>query len=123
LDRDSGRRLWSTPIEPQAIQPLQSADLPIIAFACRSNARQPARRYQSLPSILCIDSRNGRTVYNERITDDQFQNLRIVSQPETKSVELHLTRSNVILKFTDKAYPAASPEKKAPITPAADNKK
>ena len=115
IEPGTGRRLWSTPIENQGVNPFQSGDLPIIVFARMRMESRGNRGMSQMASLLCIDSRNGRVLFDQSISDDQF--LTLAPQPvlDQQRLEFRLSRSTLELEFTNKPSPPKTP--KSPASP------
>jgi hypothetical protein len=92
----NGKLLWPAPvkIEAQGFPSYQPADLPILTFV-----KQVGRLKTS---VLCIDKRDGRTVYQANNAGDLTNFFRVVGDAKKKTVDLMNWASIVTLTFTDK---------------------
>ena len=104
-----GRLQWPDPVgvKDQVLVLHSPARLPILAFASFNYIQ--ARNGQNQPkfSVLCIDKRNGRTVYAQDFVRTGNV-LGITGDAEKKTVDLTLQRDTVTLRFTDKPLPPSS---------------
>jgi outer membrane protein assembly factor BamB/tetratricopeptide (TPR) repeat protein len=101
-----GQSLWPRPVivENQCL-PLDQPDLvPTLTFACQETIRQGSNSARTQVSIVCLDKRTGRTIYDGSVpnTTGSFD---IVGDPKQHTVELRMQQHTVALVFTDK--PAA----------------
>ncbi|MES1262151.1 MAG: PQQ-binding-like beta-propeller repeat protein, partial [Acidobacteriota bacterium] len=106
FDRATGRKLWTNRVERQALDPNQPSSLPILTFAAqilpapRNGTGVPPRF-----SLLCIDKRNGRVVFNEEQANEPLYYIDFAADVEQHQLELKTFRSTVRLTFTDKPWP------------------
>ena len=110
-----GKLLWPAPvkIENQRVALNQPTELPILTFACRVlDEDESSGQYNGYKtSLLCIDKRNGRTVYQAEGYERSGygnMNFRTVGDAEKKTVNLMTWSNTVTLTFTDKPWPATS---------------
>ena len=119
IDRDSGKRLWSTPVEEQAINPYQSTEFPLIVFAGLRLEPGPNPRIMTQSTVLfCLDPRNGRVVFNKSIPNEYLINQRVMKSTTPDHLELRLTGSVLDFLYTDKTS-ETEPAKPAPGAPPA----
>ena len=104
-----GNLLWPKPVEikDQHLLLRQPRRLPVITFACGINDRTQRGSAQRRVSMLCLDKRTGRVVYEGGFpyTTSTFG---LTGDPKTKTVELHLPKQKVTLTFTDQPVPPPS---------------
>jgi len=97
-----GNSLWPEParIENQHVLPMQPPRLPVVTFACQVYDRSQTGANQRQVSVLCLDKRTGRTVYENRFpgSTNVFD---ITGDPEEHTVEVKTARHMVRLTFTD----------------------
>lgn len=105
FDRQSGEKLWATPVENQAFSLRQPSELPLLIFACRVQRRM-GQVYSNECDLLCIDKRNGRIVYNQNIKNEQVNGIDIEGDPVAGTVDVKLTQSVVRLTMTSEPWPA-----------------
>ncbi len=99
----SGKLLWPEPVEIREQQLLgnQPPGLPVLMFACQTYENKQKSPGRSQCSMLAIDKRSGRIVYN-----NVFSNLsgifNIVGNAEKKTIDIIMQRRTITLTFTDK---------------------
>jgi hypothetical protein len=105
LDRQ-GKLLWPDPvrIEDQCMPINQPADLPILTFACRVFDGKGGRK----TSLLCVDKRSGRTVYQGEEVAGSVNFFQVAGDAKKKTVDLMDSTHTVVLTFTDKPWPSGS---------------
>jgi outer membrane protein assembly factor BamB/tetratricopeptide (TPR) repeat protein len=103
-----GKRVWSDPVtvEDQYLPVNQPARLPVLAFACAVQPRNPNQPLEPTTVILCVDKRTGRTYGPESVS--RFSYLRIAGDPEKKTVEFQMQQP-VTLTFSDRPPPPLTP--------------
>ena len=110
-----GKLLWpgGVTIKDQHLLLDQPGRLPIFTFACQVYDRSKSGSGRHQVSLLCLDKRSGRVVYE---TNDKNRiagstsGLDIVGDPKKKTVQFQLSRGMVTLTFTDK--PQRSPDRR-----------
>ena len=102
-----GKLLWPAPvkIENQFLPLDQPPDLPVLTFVCRVQEREGGR---FKTAVLCIDKRNGRTVYQAEDAADFMIPFQCVGDAQKKTVDLVTWTNTVTLTFTDKPWPSGS---------------
>jgi hypothetical protein len=105
----SGKLIWPEPvaIENQQLFTSQPRDLPILLFVRQKNKQKENSSGRAL-SILAIDKRSGRTVYNSDLSKP-IGSFNIVGNAEKKNVNLMMQYQTVTLTFTDN--PPRPPDK------------
>ncbi len=118
-----GRLQWPAPVtvKSQVMLLHPPANVPILAFA--SFNYEQNRNGQNLPkfSVLCLDKRNGRTVYAHEFSRPSPA-LIITGDAQQKTVDLTMQRDTVTLTFTDKPLPSSSAVGSRPGEPPAGGK-
>jgi outer membrane protein assembly factor BamB len=106
----SGKLLWPEPvvIENQQLLTGQGRALPILLFSRRFSQKQNSSGRNL--SLLAIDKRTGRTVYNSDLSKP-IGFFNIVGNSEKKTVNLTMQYQTVTLTFTDN--PPRPPDKQA----------
>ena len=106
-DRQTGKRLWTTPIDRQGIDLRQPAHVPVLTFVCRFD--QPRTNgppgIDSQFGLTILDKRNGRLVFDNRDLKEQILFIEYTGDADQKLLELRLLRSVVRLTFTDMPFP------------------
>jgi hypothetical protein len=113
IDRQ-GKLQWPAPvvIKNQYLMSDQPADLPVLTFACQSYEHKPNGQSLYRASVLCIDKRNGQTVFKKKF-DNTSGIFDVSGDPAKKTVDLTMQQNTVTLTFTEKpvAPPAAAKAK------------
>jgi hypothetical protein len=104
FDRASGRRLWSTRIERQGIDPSQPSGLPVLTFMIQSVERNGATHIQRV-NLMCLDRRTGRVIWKDHQATEPLTPIEFAADHDQHQLELKLFRSTVRLSFTDKPWP------------------
>ena len=111
----NGKLLWPEPVEIKDQQLLtgQPSGLPILLFACqRYEQKQKSTTVHPQLSILAIDKRTGRTVYNPPSSKPSGI-FNVVGNAEKKTINLMMQNQTVALTFTDN--PPPPPDKPAEL--------
>jgi hypothetical protein len=97
-----GAPMWPKPvrIRNQHVLPMQPPLLPVVTFACQVYNRAQSGANQRQVSVLCLDKRTGRTVYENRFPGSTSV-FDITGDPEDHTVEVKTARQLVRLTFTD----------------------
>lgn len=117
----AGKPLWREPVtvQDQYLVLHQPRRFPALIFACGVQDRSPTRTTQPQTAILAVDKRTGQVV-RPKDRYDGLSHLRLIGDPEKKTIEIHLQRQVVKLNFTDQpvAAPPKEEAKKAASTPS-----
>jgi hypothetical protein len=116
-----GKLQWPKPVvlENQFLWTDQPARLPILSFGSQCYEQGPPGQNRQKISLLCIDKRNGRAVYQQEFTN-YVSLLDVVGDAEKKTVDLTMQRNGVQtvrLTFTDKPLPPPATGSRAAETP------
>lgn len=103
FDAASGKLLYSTPVDNRALAFNQPADLPVQVFASQAFKQSGAETITRV-SMLCVDKRTGRVVYDEQ-TPGPITSIELSGEPHERQVTLKTIRGAVRLTFTDDAWP------------------
>jgi outer membrane protein assembly factor BamB len=98
FDRQTGGAQWTQPavIDMQGYVASQGADLPVLAFV-----RHIHQRNQMKVSILCLDKRTGRKVYENSDINGQANSFEAIADVEERTVTLRIPGQEIVLKYTD----------------------
>jgi len=112
FDRTTGKKLWPAPavVAQYGMLLNQPSQLPVLVFV-RMVHRAPPGGARSDPkaSVLCIDKRTGRVVYeNDQLPASMIGSFELSGDPATHTVTLNLAPTLITLTFTDDL--AAGPE-------------
>jgi outer membrane protein assembly factor BamB len=100
FDRQTGKLLWEENLPATATLLNQPAYVPILVFAMNVNEQSRATAQRATTSIICLDTRDGRTVYDSKLPNTSTT-LVAVADPEQKTLAIHRNASTVSLKFGD----------------------
>ena len=100
----SGRLMWDEPaeIQNQCFLLNQPARLPLLTFACKSYARTDNVSRGSTTSLLCLDRRSGRKVFEDLALDPAGNVFAVEGDPRNNTITLHTGREKITLTLTDK---------------------
>ena len=111
-----GKSLWEHPavVENQVLLTAQRERLPVLMFACSTQERRLPMAGQQKVALVGVDKRTGKLI-RPKENPDGSSNLRLMGDPEKKTVEVHLQKEVVTLAFTDQPLePDPPPEKAEP---------
>jgi hypothetical protein len=100
LDRRTGKIVWSTEIEKQALRLDQPSDVPVLTFF-NFIQQLEGQQYRAYCSMLCLDTRNGRVLYSKESKDNRPNLFDVQADPEKSQVEIRSYIGNVKLTFTN----------------------
>jgi hypothetical protein len=114
FDRQTGKSQWERPaiIDMHGYVTSQSTELPVLAFL-----RNVQQGNQIKMSMLCLDKRTGRAVFDE-VINGQAHSFEATADPEERIVSLHVPGQEFRLKYTDKP---GKPEPPYQVTSQAAN--
>ena len=106
IARQSGLRLWSTPIEKMAVDLTQPQDLPILVFATKyqqlsrqGNVKNEASSPKDRFVVSVLDKRTGEMIFRDD-AHPQTEVCRVVAAVDRKSVRVLTHGATVELTFT-----------------------
>ena len=108
FDRASGKPQWSTPagVEQHGLVLNSPPELPVIVFL----RTMVVNLNQQHASMLCLDKRTGRAVYDDDDLPQLIQTYDIIGDAKEKTVTVTGAPSQTVtLKFTDKPIPPEPP--------------
>lgn len=108
FDRETGERLWTRRLERQGLLLDQPRELPIVCFSSIVYERQQQQRHSQHVSLLCLDKRNGQTVYQEQL-GSEFGTFELEADPAEQFVDLRLLRKTVRMQFTSEPWDEVEP--------------
>ena len=117
FDRHTGASLWQTPaiVDMHGYLQQQPSELPALVFLRHAHDRNQ----QAKGSILCLDKRTGRAVYQKEDLP-QVYNFEASADLEARSMSLQLAGTTTTLKYTD-APTAPEPTYQAQEPPESNN--
>jgi outer membrane protein assembly factor BamB len=105
-DRQTGKRLWTTPIERQGIDLRQPSQVPVLTFVCRfDQPRVNGPGIDTQQGLTILDKRNGRVVFDNRDLKEKILFIEYTGDADQKLLEMRMLGSVVRLTFTDKPFP------------------
>jgi len=111
LERRTGKLVWSTRVERQAIKLNQPGELPVLTFFNQTHVLE-GQSYRPYSALLCLDKRNGRVLYSKESKEGHPNLLEIQADPEKSSVEVRTYMGTTKLTFTNEPDdPAAAKPK------------
>ena len=115
FDRVAGKRLWGpVRIDQYGLVLSQPAQLPVLTFARHVHRATPNGQPDARTSMLCIDKRSGRIVFNDdKVLASPISNYEQVGDRADSTVSLLLPNKTVTLKFTDQEPPPETPQQQA----------
>jgi hypothetical protein len=128
FSRPSGRMLWQSPaeIENFGLPIHQPASAPCLWFVrqqapIQNLSRNAIRSRSSRASILCLDRRDGRTVFaRDNVATAAGPSFSIVADRENQTVRLLLPTATVSLAFTGDEVPPEPPVQSSQVLRYAD---
>ena len=111
FDRATGKKSWPAPVvvSQQGLLPNQPADLPVLVFARQLQRVNPVNAREPKMSVLCIDKRNGRVLYqNDQLPGSTVASFEMMGDPVAHTVTVSLPSQVITLTFTDEALGGAA---------------
>jgi outer membrane protein assembly factor BamB len=111
FDRTRGTRIWPGPVRVagQCLALDAPSELPVLVFT-RTIAKVNNNRVTSpTGSVLCIDKRNGRLLFEDEALPQVANTLEVYGDPANKTVSLQVPGQAFTLKFTEKPVPPEPP--------------
>ncbi|HJS06821.1 MAG TPA: PQQ-binding-like beta-propeller repeat protein, partial [Pirellulales bacterium] len=113
FDRKTGESQWQIPalVDMHGYIASQGPDLPVLVFV-----RQAQSDNQMKISMLCLDKKTGRAVYQKDNINGQAYAFEAVGSPDERTVTLQIPGQTIALSFTDQPV-APEPPYQAGIEP------
>lgn len=104
FDRPTGQPQWQVPalVDMHGYVRGQGSELPVLVFLRHASRKA---NQQVSASMLCLDKRTGRAVFQDENLPGQAHSFEAVADPEAKTVSLQLPSQTVLLKYTDAPAP------------------
>lgn len=120
FEAGTGKKMWPSPLvlSQQGLLLSQPSDLPVLCFVRQVyKPSGPTRAGDPKVSVMCVDKRTGRIVYEtDQLPGTTIVNYEVTGDPQNHTVTLTLASKQIKLTFSDEAE-APAPE--APAAPAA----
>lgn len=115
FDRESGKKLWPAPVEVSQYGLLltQPCNLPGLVLARQVHRLNPTTAREPKISVMCIDKRSGRIVYqNEQLPGTTIGNMEVIGDLAAHTMTITLPTRVIQLAFSDQP-----PPQKAAVAP------
>jgi outer membrane protein assembly factor BamB len=115
FDRETGKSQWERPaiIDMHGYVASQGSELPVLVFVRHTYSNNG----QMKVSILCLDKRTGRAVYQNDAIPGQASGFEAVADPEARTVALQFPGNSIELAFTDEPVKDVAPYQAGAETP------
>jgi hypothetical protein len=102
FDRKTGKPLWMMPrtIEQYGLLLSQPEDLPVLSFTRHVRTSQDNGRSTMTTSVLCLDRRTGRTLYEKEDFPFQTMYFRVYGDRHANQTTLLFPSKSVVLTYT-----------------------
>jgi outer membrane protein assembly factor BamB len=120
FERSTGKKMWPAPavIAQHGLLLSQPSQVPVLVFARQVNRPGPPNARDPKTSVLCIDKRTGRVVYeNEQVQGSTIGNFELSGDPNARTVSLSVASKLITLTFTDDPVDPIEPEVSKEIGP------
>ena len=113
FDRATGKLQWSGPaaVEHHGLVLSQPSELPVLTFirTLRSQVQDPVVAQKVQGSVLCLDKRNGRLLFENDDLQQALNSIEAIGNLDDKSVTLQSQGQSAVLTFTDTPAPKEPP--------------
>ena len=101
-----GKSVWENPVivEDHCLPLVQPEKVPCLTFACMVRGTIPGQSRQGGAEVLCLDTRSGAVVAQERF-GHASHTLEIVGAPDESLLEIRMQQETLSLLFTDEPIP------------------
>jgi hypothetical protein len=115
-----GKERWPSPlvVEDQCLPHNQPKLLPVVTFVCTYKEAPATGRSQYDTSVLCIDKRTGRVLFEEDF-DWRNNSYQVIGNPDEKKIQIQLQKATVTLTFTDQSWDVAQKAEEPPSVSSA----
>ncbi|MBL9094736.1 MAG: PQQ-binding-like beta-propeller repeat protein [Planctomycetaceae bacterium] len=105
FDRETKKQLYKVRIAGHGLTLYQPRESPMLVFASQiyETPRGGGNMRSPQGALLCIDKRNGRTIYDKRFPT-AIQMIDIVGEPDRNAVTLKMMRNALRFTFTAEPY-------------------
>ena len=109
--RATGKPMWPVPALVENYHAIlnQGADLPVLALMRWRQTGVAANDSAGKSSLLCLDRRSGRAVWEEEIAQPNFLNCEITGNHKQHTVTLAMPTQSLMLRFTNDPIPPEPP--------------
>lgn len=111
FDRASGKKLWPVPVEVSQYGLLltQPCNLPALVLARQVHRLNPTTNREPKISVMCIDKRSGRIVYqNDQLPGTTIGNMEVTGDAAAHTMTITLPTRIIQLAFSEKPLPQQS---------------
>jgi hypothetical protein len=109
---DTGRKLWPAPavVSQYFLLSAQPNLLPVLVFARQVSRAGPPPSRDNKTSVLCIDKRSGKVVYeNDQLPPPTLAATEVTGDPEAHTITFTVAQKTIELAFSDRAPAPAAP--------------
>ena len=116
FEEGTGKKMWPAPavLSQQGLLLSQPGDLPVLVLARQVHRPGPLNARDPKISLLCIEKRTGRVVYqNEQLTGSAIASFELSADAAAHTVTVSLASRVITLSFTDEAVDPVPADPKA----------
>jgi outer membrane protein assembly factor BamB len=118
FDRETGKSVWAEPvdIDRYGLPLQQSSELPTVVFLRQIRKTENGRSKGIATSMLCLDKRSGKVLYQSDDISTQTRAFEMVGNPDDRTISFQLPGKTLQLKFpnTPEAGAAAAEADESP---------
>jgi outer membrane protein assembly factor BamB len=106
FEAGTGKKMWPAPavLSQQSLLLSQPSELPVLVLARQIHRPGPVKAQDPKISVLCIDKRSGRVVYqNEQLPGSPIANFELSADPAARTVTIAIASKVITLSFTEDA--------------------
>ncbi len=114
FNRTTGKMMWPAPVavSQQGLLMTQPSALPVLVLASQVHRAGPGNSRDPKISVLCIDKRTGRVVYqNDQLPGSTIAAFDVVGDPVAHTVTILLPSRLITLTFSDEAVAPQAADK------------
>jgi len=101
FDRATGRKIWTTAIGPQAFDPSQPGELPILTLAAQTFFPGPRSLVRKRPfSLLLLDKRTGEIIFKDESANPNAR-FQVIVDRERSTIEVVFYMFKVTLQVSE----------------------
>jgi hypothetical protein len=106
FERGTGKKLWPAPVpvSQHGLLTNQPVGIPVLIMARQVHQLGPVSPREPRTSVLCIDKRTGKVVYqNDKLPGSTVASFEVQGDPAASTVTIGLPSRSITLTFTDEA--------------------
>ena len=104
FERGTGKKLWPAPlpVSQHGLLTNQPSGVPVLVMARQVHRLGPVSPREPKTSVLCIDKRTGKVVYqNDQLPGSTVASFEVLGDPAARTVTIGLPSRSITLTFTD----------------------